>query len=237
MTYPPYEPPPPTAPPPSGPTYGEPAYQPQYYGPPGYGQSPYGAAPVTPPDDHGNKAILAAIVVAVVLVGVIVVAVALTRSGGNSPSAADAALPSITDIPSSPVGPAQAGSARAGSNDDDPPSPTGTTAPPAGPSVANAQVVALRYFADLNHDDQADARNLLCEAAKAGFDNTVSDPDNDFTFAWSGINYLSVGAVDDDVTVLTYQVTLTKDSQVQDISLLLYFVNEGGVKICGETSA
>jgi hypothetical protein len=125
----------------------------------------------------------------------------------------------------------------AGSSADDPPQPTGTDAPPAGPSVPSAQVLATRYFADLNAKNQSDARTLVCNAAKAGFDDTVSDPDNDFTFVWSDISYTSAGAVGNDVTELTYQVTLTKDSRMQGISLLLYFVNEGGVKICGEASA
>jgi hypothetical protein len=103
--------------------------------------------------------------------------------------------------------------------------------------VANSQVVANRYFNDLNTKNTADARTLLCDDAKSSFDTTVNDPDSDFTFTWTQITYRSVGAVDSDVTVLTYNTTLTRSSQSEQITVLLYFIIENGVKLCGEDTA
>ncbi len=120
--------------------------------------------------------------------------------------------------------------------DSGPPQPTGTAASSEGPSLANSQAVALKYFADLNSKNRTDARTLICDDAKTDFDSTANSPDNDFTFTWSNINYRAVGAVDADVTVLTYDTTLTKDGQSEDFTVLLYFVSESGTKLCGESS-
>ncbi len=46
-------------------------------------------------------------------------------------------------------------------------------------------------------------------------------PDNDFTFTWSAITYRGAGAVDSDVTVLTYDTTLSRNSSSDQITVLL----------------
>ena len=117
-----------------------------------------------------------------------------------------------------------------------PPQPTGTVASTAGPTLANSQAIAQSYFADLNSKNRTDARTLICDDAKTDFDQTANSPDNDFSFTWSNINYRAVGAVDTDVTVLTYDTTLTKGGQSEDFTVLLYFVTESGTKLCGEST-
>ena len=56
------------------------------------------------------------------------------------------------------------------------------------------------------------------------------------TFTWSDITLQGVGAVGSDVTVLTYDTTLTRNSRSNDLTVRLYLVDEGGAKICGEGS-
>jgi hypothetical protein len=97
--------------------------------------------------------------------------------------------------------------------------------------------IANRYFADLNAKNRTDARTLICSEELSEYDANGSSPDNDFTFTWTNISYQSVGAVESRITVLTYGVTLSRDSQSQPVTLRLYLVEQSGAKICGEAAS
>ena len=221
------------APPPPGLQYGPPSPGPQYgqqygqpYGPV-YGAGPPSGQPPVGPKPAGSGRRLVAVAIAVVVGAAVAVAAFAVSQGnvkvvaGSAVAGSAVAAPSRSALPSNP-------------SDTQPPRPTGSTAPADGPSLAASQAVATRYFNDLNAKNPADARTLLCDDAKSDFDTTVNDPDSDFTFSWTQITYRGVGAVDSDVTVLTYDTTLTRGSMSDQITVLLYFINENGVKLCGE---
>jgi hypothetical protein len=232
----------PTYPAPDPPTYGQPSYGQPGYGQPAYGQPPSfgGYGPPTPPGygppaggsgRSGNRTawIIAAVVVVLALVGG-GIGFAATRDSGKS-SANKSPSPKASASTSSDFGggaPLATGSATGGSSD---------AAAPDGPTEKESRTVAERYINDVNTQNKTDALSLICAEAKDEYQASLDKADSDFAFKWTHVDYLGVSSDDDQTTVVSYDVTVTKGGQSKDLTVAFGVVDEGGAKLCSEDAS
>jgi hypothetical protein len=95
--------------------------------------------------------------------------------------------------------------------------------------------VAERYLADINKSDKADARTLVCGAAKSSWETSVSGPGGDFTVKVDNIKFTKSEAGSEPNSIdVTYTLGVTSGSQHRASELTFTVIDEGGAKICDE---
>ena len=206
------------------PQYGPPQYPPAQYGQPPYGgyNPPPGAPQYPPPGGSGNRTlILVAAAVVVLLVIAVGTAIALNRNDSSTSSA--------NGSPSFPTS-----STPFGGGSTAPSSGSSTGAAVDGPTEAQAKAVALRYIADINAQNKADALTLICDEAKDDYQASLDRSDSDFAYTWSDISYAGVSNDDDETTTVSFDVTVAKNGATKDVTVTFGVVDEGGAKLCSE---
>ena len=105
-----------------------------------------------------------------------------------------------------------------------------------GPNESDSKTVALRYIADVNSQNKADALTLICDEAKSSYQKSLQDSDNDFTYKWANAQYVGVSNNDDETTTVTFKVSVSKLSggTARPVTVAFGVVDEDGAKLCSE---
>ncbi len=105
-----------------------------------------------------------------------------------------------------------------------------------GPNESDSKAVALRYIADVNSQNKADALTLICDEAKSSYQQSLQDADNDFTYKWANAQYVGVSNEDDETTTVTFDVSVTKltGGSAHSVTVAFGVIDEDGAKLCSE---
>lgn len=225
------------------PPYGQQPQQPSYGQQPQYGQQqPYGQQPAygqpvqpgygqQPPKKSNSTAIIVAAVAVVVVVIGVVLAVVLTGGGDDNPQGSggtsQSADPDPTDDPTDRTTPPRTRTTTS----------SGTSSSSGKVSVEQARDLADQYFDDIADQDPAHAKTLLCKSAAAQFDKTLAEPQSDFDFTFTNVDYIK-GSTTGSTATVSYDVQgyLTTDrTSTVDVTLEFSVIYEDGKpRLCGE---
>ena len=201
--------------------YGQPGSYGQPPPPPGYG-TPYGPQPPRP---GGSKVPLIAAIVVLLLVAAGVTAFFLLRSDSKpkpkaSPShSVSAGAQSSAGFPSGSSFPSDA-----------------TSATPGSITETDARQVVVRYLDDVNAQDRTDAETLICSSVVETWKASIDKAGGDFTVSVTHATFQGSTASTDGLDVkYSLDVKELTSSKTGTSPVTFTIVDEGGLKICGET--